>query len=82
LSLFFVSKKGFDISTCRRFLQQTHCYNGLVTLISNMKQEIISQTLPYALYHLVCIEDLKPSKKVAIKYIFSGSGIYEIDKAN
>jgi len=47
-----------------------------------MKQEIINQTLPYALYHLVCIEDLKPAKKVAIKYIFSGSGIYEMDKAN
>jgi len=47
-----------------------------------MKQEIIKQTVPYALYHLVCIENLKSAKKAAIKYIFSGSDLYEIDKAN
>jgi len=46
-----------------------------------MKQETINQTVPYALYHLVCIEDLKPAKKAAVKYIFSGSSIYEIEKA-
>ena len=64
------------------FLLQTHCYNGLVTLISNMNQETITQTIPYALYHLVCIEDLKPAKKAAIKYIFSGLGLYEIEKVH
>lgn len=69
------------INTCRTYWLQTHCYNGLVTLISNMKQETIKQKVPYALYHLVCMEELKPAKKAAVKYIFSGSSIYEIEKA-
>ena len=58
----------------------THCINRLVTLILNMNQETINQSIPYMLYHLMCIDDQKPVIESEMDKVFMGSGLIDIEK--